>query len=682
RIHAARLVWRRLHKQLPRLRLSSRLRGAVVQATVVASLLYASEVRPFSPASLKAYQVFLNRAIRGITFDRRRGGTRAMEGVCTSTDLRIEAGIDAVPVQVLKRQLGYLGHLARYPNDRLEQHTLGLWLAPPPEAQEGAGPLASRCPTLRDTYWKRIVSVMGLTGMPEEEWPVRWMEVARDRREWKRLSDTLVWHERQRCDADTWTNRHSESATAYRAELQGAQRCPRTGEQRCPRCGVWCAKLGNHLRTCDGTPPPAGRLAPRFVDGQQDGMRIRPDRRKAQQQHRPLTWTTPTLAELEAGAPGARACALPERRLRVQCDLRRAAAGLPRVGPAGAAVHGCNWRGSRGRGRARSCARGRGGAPPAGRGRGAGSRGGAGAPARAAPRLAAGGARAGRGRGGRRCRHAAGRRAAGPARPRCARPRRAAGPAGPRCAPGGCFRCWRCWRRSRCCPRPRCPRRRRGPASRQGRRQGRPQARRRRWRPGRRRRQGQGARRQGARRRPRPRAPRPHGGGRGSAGRPRHQPRAGAQHAHRPRRRLGGAQGRGAHRRGVGAAERLAPGRQGPQGAAARRRPLAPASHGQPAQHALQGDMRVDGVQAAGGRPGQAGCHRPRRDAGCRGRRVPLPLQAAPRGPDGRQALGIHHRVLVAGAAGLPGCPRGRPGRHRPWRAVRCAPHGRWPDRA
>eukprot|EP00959_Pyramimonas_sp_CCMP1952_P041922 876888-Pyramimonas_sp.AAC.1 len=56
RIHAARLVWRRLHKQLPRLRLSSRLRGAVVQATVVASLLCASEVRPFSPASLKAYQ--------------------------------------------------------------------------------------------------------------------------------------------------------------------------------------------------------------------------------------------------------------------------------------------------------------------------------------------------------------------------------------------------------------------------------------------------------------------------------------------------------------------------------------------------------------------------------------------------------------------------------------------------
>eukprot|EP00959_Pyramimonas_sp_CCMP1952_P436594 9142411-Pyramimonas_sp.AAC.1 len=61
-----------------------------------------------------------------------------MEGACTSTDLRIEAGIDAVPVQVLKRQLGYLGHLARYPNDRLEQHKLGLWLAPPPEAQEGA----------------------------------------------------------------------------------------------------------------------------------------------------------------------------------------------------------------------------------------------------------------------------------------------------------------------------------------------------------------------------------------------------------------------------------------------------------------------------------------------------------------------------------------------------------------
>ena len=52
----------------------------MVQATVVASLLYACEVRPFSPASPKAYQAFINRVIRGIAYDPKRGGAVAMDG--------------------------------------------------------------------------------------------------------------------------------------------------------------------------------------------------------------------------------------------------------------------------------------------------------------------------------------------------------------------------------------------------------------------------------------------------------------------------------------------------------------------------------------------------------------------------------------------------------------------------
>ncbi|CAK0833878.1 unnamed protein product [Prorocentrum cordatum] len=103
RSHAARLAWRRMRKQLPRLKLSSRLRGSAAQATVAASFLRAREVRPFTSASLKAYQIFISGVIRGIACDPTRGGARAMEGACTTVDLRIEAGIDAIPVQVLKR---------------------------------------------------------------------------------------------------------------------------------------------------------------------------------------------------------------------------------------------------------------------------------------------------------------------------------------------------------------------------------------------------------------------------------------------------------------------------------------------------------------------------------------------------------------------------------------------------
>ena len=90
-------------------------------------------------------------------------------GVCTAADLRLEAGIDAVPVQVLKRQFGYLGHLARYPNDRMEQQMLGVWIAPRPGAGAAGAP-APRGRTTRDTYWQLIVKVMGLTGVPKEEW--------------------------------------------------------------------------------------------------------------------------------------------------------------------------------------------------------------------------------------------------------------------------------------------------------------------------------------------------------------------------------------------------------------------------------------------------------------------------------------------------------------------------------
>ena len=102
RIHAARLAWRRLHRQLPRLGISAKMRGAVVQAAVISSLLYGAEVRAFSKHTVDKYQKFVNRIVRGITYRPERGGTRAMEGVCTSTDLRLEAGIESIQVQVAR----------------------------------------------------------------------------------------------------------------------------------------------------------------------------------------------------------------------------------------------------------------------------------------------------------------------------------------------------------------------------------------------------------------------------------------------------------------------------------------------------------------------------------------------------------------------------------------------------
>ena len=59
----------------------------MVQATVEASLLYASETRPYNERELAIYQRFMNRVIRGITLGPKET-IMDMKGKQTQTDLR------------------------------------------------------------------------------------------------------------------------------------------------------------------------------------------------------------------------------------------------------------------------------------------------------------------------------------------------------------------------------------------------------------------------------------------------------------------------------------------------------------------------------------------------------------------------------------------------------------------
>ena len=128
RIKAARLVWLKLHRQLPRLGLSLTNKGRILKATVIASLLYNCEVRFFQHTDYDNMRKFINRCIRGLTWKPNgKCGLKNMKGVSTMTDLRLSMSLDDVEVLIFKRQAGYLGHLARY-EKRLECGIFGMSL--------------------------------------------------------------------------------------------------------------------------------------------------------------------------------------------------------------------------------------------------------------------------------------------------------------------------------------------------------------------------------------------------------------------------------------------------------------------------------------------------------------------------------------------------------------------------
>ena len=90
---------------------------------------------------------------------------RGMQGNTTTTDLRLKAGLEDVQAQILQRQSRYIGHVARYQDDRLEGVVLGIGSAV--DKDEGG---------LRGTYWKGVGEVMEQLGYREQEWGEKWVE--------------------------------------------------------------------------------------------------------------------------------------------------------------------------------------------------------------------------------------------------------------------------------------------------------------------------------------------------------------------------------------------------------------------------------------------------------------------------------------------------------------------------
>ncbi|CAK0819626.1 unnamed protein product [Prorocentrum cordatum] len=256
RLRLAGLLWGRVRRQLPRLSISARQMGRIVEATIVACLFYGAEVRPFSRTELRRYTIFLNRIVRYITWGADSGGLRCMEGRLTQADLRLRTGLRTPEEYVARRQLGYVGHLGRYPTTHVEAQVLGSAFV----MRRNKTSTAAAGHNLIDTYWFWITKVMGHTDIPEEQWPTAWKGVAvagpTRGAEWRRLSGAVCAEIARAAAGDTWVKRHSQgnSAEEVIAMLENVARNPQTGLLRCPKCSneYPTKSIYVHLRGCTG----------------------------------------------------------------------------------------------------------------------------------------------------------------------------------------------------------------------------------------------------------------------------------------------------------------------------------------------------------------------------------------------------------------------------------------------
>ena len=103
------------------------MKGNVMKATVLASLLYGCEVLVHSAKQLQVIQGFINRVVRGIA-QKNGDGIKEIEEKMTITDLRLQVGIEHVEVFIADLTIGWIGHTARRGPERWEYKTLTAWL--------------------------------------------------------------------------------------------------------------------------------------------------------------------------------------------------------------------------------------------------------------------------------------------------------------------------------------------------------------------------------------------------------------------------------------------------------------------------------------------------------------------------------------------------------------------------
>ena len=170
RLQCAKRIWRNLYQQMPRYGLSPRMQGRRVEAAVIRALVFGTESRVVSSATLHQWQTFLHTIARGLCGQRL---SEMQNANLTQQDLLRKLGLRNIHTYVALGQLRFLGHLARLPNDRMERHLLFAW-----SPRESLHPSCKRTPNTRQALWSRLDDLRKFLQLPVEGWHQQWLQMA------------------------------------------------------------------------------------------------------------------------------------------------------------------------------------------------------------------------------------------------------------------------------------------------------------------------------------------------------------------------------------------------------------------------------------------------------------------------------------------------------------------------
>ena len=172
RLQRAKHIWYKLWPQLRRINIPATTKGRLFRSTVLASLCYSAEGRGFTQGEIRRMQVFVNNCIFGILNVKRKD---VHDNKQTMVDLWRKTGIPSVAVEIGSRQLRWLGHLARMPDDRLEKQSLWLWLYTRDQPHRGRRRLAQGTLDTNRALCARLQDPRKILSIEETGWSRDWI---------------------------------------------------------------------------------------------------------------------------------------------------------------------------------------------------------------------------------------------------------------------------------------------------------------------------------------------------------------------------------------------------------------------------------------------------------------------------------------------------------------------------
>ena len=155
RLARARTVWSKLSASLGRMATRDSHKGLLIKAAPQNSLLFGAVVRAWHREHVHKAQVLQNRMVLGALAQKRKEMSKDR---VTMVDLRRKLRMDPIWIEIHWRQLRWIGHIARLPDERLEKQMLFAWM-------DDTKPRTKKIsPTLRQQYWKRIEEMYAANG--------------------------------------------------------------------------------------------------------------------------------------------------------------------------------------------------------------------------------------------------------------------------------------------------------------------------------------------------------------------------------------------------------------------------------------------------------------------------------------------------------------------------------------